>query len=290
MKVLLLDQKLIIKYLDSRKQRTDDRRYKYVFLLNFNLSVIRRLLFAIFKNMAKEISLEAQIREEKNGKMEKVGEAGFIPANIYGPGVDNQNIRIKELDFIKVFKDAGESSLINLIVDKKDPIKVVVKDTQKNPVKDNFTHIDFYQVDMSKKITAEISLKFIGEARAVKELGGILVKSIDSVEAKCLPGDLVDNIEVSLESLDDYHKHIRIGDIKLPQGIELTADASETVATVVEPVKEEEIKEVEEVEGEEGEESAEEGKEGEPSSAKASEGKEEEGEKDKPAKAKEEKK
>ena len=199
--------------------------------------------------MTEEIKLEAKNREEKNGTVQTIRKDGFIPANIYGPGFDNKNIMVKEQEFNKVFGVAGESQLINLEIEGGQQEKVIVKDIQKNPVKDNIIHVDFYKVDMNKKIQTEIPLVFIGEAKAVKELGGILIKNIDSLEVKCLPGNLVDNIEVDLSVLVSIHDAIRIEDLKLPEGMEPTGNVRETLVNIVEPVKEEEKKEVAAVEG-----------------------------------------
>lgn len=213
--------------------------------------------------MTKEIKLEAKSRGGENEKIKKIRQEGFVPANVYGPGYDNKSIKIKELEFNKVFGEAGESQLINLVIDGDQSEKVIVKDVQKNPTKDNFVHVDFYRVDMNKKIHAEIPLKFTGEAKAVRELGGILIKNIDSLEVKCLPGDLVDNIEVDLSGLVNIHDAIRVEDLKLPDGMEPTANPRETLVNIVEPAKEEEKKEEVVEEGEEGEEKKEEGEEGE---------------------------
>lgn len=185
------------------------------------------------------IKLEAQTRSEKSITAKKERKSGFIPANLYGKGVKNVNLKVKELDFKRVFGAAGESHLIELTIGKSAPVRVIVKDVQKDTTRDNIIHVDFYQVDMKKKITTEIPLRFVDESRAVKEKGGILVKSIDTIEVKCLPDSLVDNIEVSLSNLNDFHDHIRISDIKLPPGIEVLADANEIVVTVAEPAKEE---------------------------------------------------
>ncbi len=166
---------------------------------------------------------------------------GFIPAVIYGPDRKPQNLKVKRLDFERVFAVAGESNLISLSVDGKETVKVVVKDTQKDALKDKIIHVDFYQVDMKKKITAEIPLHFIGEAKAVKELGGVLVKGADSIQVKCLPGDLVDHIDVDLSVLNTFHDFIRIKDLKLPPGMELTDESDEVLAHVIQP-KAEEVK------------------------------------------------
>ncbi len=191
--------------------------------------------------MAKEIKLSAELRKEEDGKVKEMRKSGYIPAVVYGPGSDNKNIKVKALDFNRVFAVAGESHLIDVNIGDSS-VKVIVKDTQKDPVKDNIIHIDFYQVDMNKKITAEIPLNFIGESKAVKEMGGTLIKNLNSLEVRCLPGDLIDGFDIDLSVLDNFNSAIRVSDIGLPQGMELVGDANEMVAGVAEPVKEEEVK------------------------------------------------
>jgi large subunit ribosomal protein L25 len=199
--------------------------------------------------MTTDLELKAQTRSERDDKAKKVREAGFVPANVYGPGAPNKNIKIKEIDFKHIFDIAGESHLINLVIDGEPTVKVIVKDVQKDPTRDKVIHVDFYRVDMKKKITTEIPLNFIGEPKAVKELGGTLVKNMDSAEIRCLPGDLVDKIDVDLSGLNTFDDCIRMSDLKLPPGLELVGETNETVASVVEPAKEEEIiEEKEEVE------------------------------------------
>jgi large subunit ribosomal protein L25 len=200
--------------------------------------------------MTKEIKLDAQLRDEKNGNMNKIRKEGFLPANVYGFGMENKNIKVKSIDFERVFSAAGESHLINLEIGGKEPLKVIVKDVQKDSVKDNIIHVDFYQVDMNKKIHTEIILNFIGESRAVKELGGVLIKNADSIEIKCLPGNLVDRIDIDLSNLNNFHDSVKAGDLKLPPGVELVGDADETIVIVLEPAKEEIKEEKVEVVGE----------------------------------------
>jgi large subunit ribosomal protein L25 len=190
--------------------------------------------------MTKEIKLEANKRTEKNGKAKNVRREGFIPAIIYGGKAESSSIKVKDLDFNRVFAVAGESHLIDLAVDGASPAKVIVKDIQKDSLTDKIIHIDFYQVDMKKKIIAAIPLHFVGESKAVKELGGTLVKNMDELRIECLPENLVDYIEVNLSSLENLHDAIKISDIKLPAELKLASEADETVATVLEQAKEEE--------------------------------------------------
>lgn len=181
-----------------------------------------------------KVQLEAPARAEANGQAKKIIASGFIPAVVYGAGQANVNIKVKRHDFDKAFKLAGEFNLIDLVVTGGREIKVIVKEVQKDGLTDKIIHVDFYQVDMAKKITTEIPLNFIGEAKAIKDLGGTLVKNMDAVEVRCLPGDLVSQIDVDISNLDNFDQFIRLHDLTMPAGVELAQETNEAVIGVVE--------------------------------------------------------
>ena len=197
--------------------------------------------------MTTKVQLNAQLRSESNGTAKKIVTTGFIPAVIYGFGKANQNIKVKKNDFEKVFAVAGEFNLVDLIIDENQPVKVIIKDVQRNGITDSVIHIDFYQVDMAKKITTEIPLNFVGEAKAVKELGGTLVKNMDTVEVECLPGDLVSHIDIDISVLENFDQFIRLHDLVLPRGITLAQETNEAVVGVVETKVEAEAPKIEAV-------------------------------------------
>lgn len=186
--------------------------------------------------MIKQIKLKAQLRKEKGGK---ILTRGLIPAIMYGSGIEPQKLKVKSLDFENVFALAGESHLIDLDIEDKEPAKVIVKDIQKNAVKNKIIHVDFYKVDMKKEIVAQIPLRFVGESKAVKELGGILIKNLDTLEVECLPSDLVDYIEVDLSVLNAIRDVVRVNDLKLPKGMSPVSETNEVAVSVAEPAKEE---------------------------------------------------
>ena len=178
--------------------------------------------------------MDFKIKVEKREKKEKLSK-DFIPAVLYGKDIESQSLKMRKTEFEKIFAGAGESNLIELNLDGT-PIKTLVKDIQRNVLNHSLTHADFYQVNMKEKVVAEIPLNFIGESKAVKELGAMLNKDLDDLEVECLPGDLVDHIDVDISVLVAFDDAIRIGDLKLPAGVIATGEAEEMVASVKEPM------------------------------------------------------
>ena len=191
--------------------------------------------------------MEFKLKAEKREKNEKLP-ADIIPAVLYGKDIESQSLKLKKVDFEKAFSSAGESNLIDLDINGV-TVKVLVKDLQRDVLKYTFTHVDFYQVNMKEKITAEIPLHFIGESKAIKELGGMLMKEINDLEIECLPSDLVDHIDINISVLATFDDVIKIGDLTLSKSFRLVHNhPSDVVAVVVEPkVQVEEVKPVEAV-------------------------------------------
>lgn len=216
-----------------------------------------------------EMSLKVQLRE----KGEELT-SDFIAAIVYGQSAENILVKVKANDFVKIYEQAGESNLIKLEIEGQNPFQVLIKDTQRDILKDFFIHADFYRVDMNKELSAEIPLEFIGESKAVREQGALLNKAIDEVSVECLPQDLVSHIEIDISVLENIGDAIFIKDINVPQGIKIMNNIDDVVVTVTEQVQEEE----EQVEA-----SSEEG-------AKEAEKKEAEKKEDKKAEAADEKK
>ncbi len=192
------------------------------------------------------LSLNAKTRTKTGRKVNALRGRGQIPAVVYGHGLKNKNITVSAVDFKKVFKEAGESSLVNLIIDDQKPIQVLIHDTQYQPIKNTVQHIDFYQVKAGEKITAEAGLHFVGEAPAVKELSGVLVTPLTKIKIECLPKDLIHELEVNLSFLKSFDETIRLKDLVMPLGVKILGSPEEVVALVEAPRSEEEIKKLEE--------------------------------------------
>lgn len=168
-----------------------------------------------------------------------------IPAVAYGGGTLPRNLEVDAVAFRKIYTAAGESSLVDLVIDASAPVKVLIQDVQYNAVTDRPIHVDFRVVKMTEKLTAEVPVVFVGESPAVKESGGVLVKNLSEIEVLCLPGDLVHEIQVPLTSLRAFGDLIRLSDITPPPGIAFVTEANTVIATVAAPRSEEELKSLE---------------------------------------------
>jgi len=188
------------------------------------------------------LELKAQKREIFGKQVKGLLEGGFVPVEVYGNGSENLHLQVSFKELKKIYKEAGESSLINIIVDgDKNGFPVLIKDIQFNPVFDTIIHADFYLVNMKEKIEAEIPLIFIGESPAVKEFGGVLVKAIDQVEIEALPSDIPHSIDVNLSVLVEMYQSIHVKDLEIPKGVRLLTDPETVVVKVIEVAKEKEI-------------------------------------------------
>lgn len=182
--------------------------------------------------------LTINISKREVGDNEKLREEGNIPAVFYGPKEETTSVVVSEADFIKVYNEAGESSVI-ILKDGDTEHEALIHDIQWDAVTQKPLHADFYVIEKGKKIEVEIPLEFIGVSPAVKS-GGVLVKVIHDLKIEAAPKDLPQNLEVDISSLVDYESQIKAGDISLPEGVELMIDADEVVALVQEPKEEEE--------------------------------------------------
>jgi large subunit ribosomal protein L25 len=204
------------------------------------------------------LSLSAKLRKATKEKVKALRNREVIPGVLYGPKTKNLALEIKLRDFEKVYKEAGESSLITLdIEDKKEKPLVLIHDVAKEPMTGKPIHVDFYQPILEQEIEAKVSLVFEGEAPAVKESGGTLVKNFSEIEVKALPQNLPKEIKVNVGVLKTFEDNILIKDLELPAGVKVQKHLDEIIALVAPPEKveeelekpiEEKVEEVEKVE------------------------------------------
>ncbi|MFO7807231.1 MAG: 50S ribosomal protein L25 [Candidatus Moraniibacteriota bacterium] len=194
--------------------------------------------------MKKSIEMNVKSRE----KGQKNDFIGWVPGVLYGPEIkENKMIWMDYQDFFDTYNEAGGSTLVNVNIEgenKKYP--TLIYDIQYHPISGRYNHVDLYAVKMGEKLETEIELDFIGEAPAVKEQGGTLVKSLGAIEVKCLPKDLIGEIKVDISSLKEFDDCIYVKDLNIPKELEIMLDEDTTVASVSRPRSDEELEGLEE--------------------------------------------
>lgn len=163
---------------------------------------------------------------------------GLIPAVFYGHKAEPIHLSLNPAELKKILNSGGRNTLITLKFDgKKEKERVaLLKDLQLSPLKREYIHADLYEVLMDEKITSRIPIHFVGKAVGVKE-GGIEQHLRRELDIRCLPGNLMDFIEVDVTSLavgDSLH----VRDLKLPEGVEVLDPAVDTIVSVVAPTVE----------------------------------------------------
>ena len=174
---------------------------------------------------------------EKDSDNEALRKSGFLPAVVYGKKTPSFSVSVSLNDFMKVWKEAGESGVITLVG--KEKIDVLIHDVAYDPVSDAPIHVDFYAFEKGKKIEVDIPLEFIGVSPAVKDLGGNLVKVLHEIKISAEPQNLPHGISVDISSLTTFDSQILASDIVLPTGVSLVENPHEVVASVAEPKAEE---------------------------------------------------
>lgn len=184
------------------------------------------------------INLNADIRTTEE-KLSEVRSSKMIPAIVYGKHQESLLLKMDNSDFLRAFRKAGESHIINLKAGKEN-IEVLIHDIQREPVSGEFLHIDFYAITRGEKVHTNINLEFIWESKAVKEWA-ILDEHIKEIEVKVLPKNLIDSIKVDLSNLKEIGDSIKISELNIDTEKFDIVTADTIVVSATKPAKIEEI-------------------------------------------------
>jgi len=197
------------------------------------------------------ITLKVEQRKEED--LKKIRAQGKAPAVLYGFKVKNLNLEVDLKEFEKIYKEAGESSLVSLEAKGlSEKFLVLIHDIQLNVLTDKPIHIDFYQPNLKEEVESTVPLVIEGEAPIVKSMGGTLVKKISDIGVKALPQDLPRDIRVDISKMETFEDNILVKDLEVSPKVKILKDPDEIIITVsrAERVEEELAKPIEEKETE----------------------------------------
>jgi large subunit ribosomal protein L25 len=185
------------------------------------------------------MKLEVNVRKTEED-VDLLRADGKIPGVIYGgKRPESTSITIERGVFLKLRKQSTESTVIDVDVDG-DVVRALIGDIQYHPISDEVIHVDLRQIEAGQKIKARITLNFIGDSPAVKT-GGLMVMNRDSIQVIAMPEALPESIDVDLSVLTEYEQGIHIGDLNIPEGVEVQEDDRVSIVVIRPPKKLEDI-------------------------------------------------
>lgn len=176
-----------------------------------------------------KVVLKATKRTVVGKQVKQLRRAGQLPAVIYGTHVAPINISLEAHSTGLTLPRLTASSVINIEIEGQ-TIPVLLRETQKNYVKNVYTHIDFLAISLNEKIHTSVVLHFHGTAPAIKEFQAAIVHSLESIEVEALPNDLPERIEVDLTNLAKLGDAIHVRDLVIGAGVTVLTNKDEIVA------------------------------------------------------------
>ncbi len=184
------------------------------------------------------LTLNVEKRDMKQNR-EILRQKGLIPAVFYGPKEETTPVTMSLSDFKKIWKKAGESSVI-ILKEGSNEHESLIHDIDIHPLSGEPRHADFYVIEKGKKVTVHIPLVYVGVSPAVKDKGGILVKVHREIEIEAAPRDLPHELSIDISKLVEFSDVVHASDIILPAGVSLKINPEEVVTAISEPKEEKE--------------------------------------------------
>jgi large subunit ribosomal protein L25 len=171
------------------------------------------------------MELIAQKREKTGKAVKSLRFEGLLPAVIFGKGLESLNITINKNDFVRVYNEAGETTLIDVNIEGNGTEKVLVKEVTYHPVRDEITHVGFYKPNLKEKTSAYIPVEVLGEENnaLIKSGEAVLITLYDEIEVEALPMDLPHKFEIDVATLSEIGSGITVDQLNYDKSkVEIT--------------------------------------------------------------------
>jgi large subunit ribosomal protein L25 len=179
----------------------------------------------------KKHALKGQKRTVVGRKVKVLRKQGNLPATVYGKKVASVSLSISRDAFVSVYKETGETGLIELSIDG-DVRPVLVHTVQVDPVTSELLHIEFHQVDLKEKVHAKVPVELVGESPAVVQKLGVLLTVLDEIEVEALPTDLPEKITIDVAGLTEVDQEFTVEKLSVPSSVTVLTEGHLTVVKV----------------------------------------------------------
>lgn len=195
----------------------------------------------------KALEFEVVLRKSGGSSSRRLRREQLVPAIVYGPGQKSIPLALDIRFAEKYSKKEYENKIFTFKSKEKelDGLKVIKKDISYHKLTRKPLHLDFFSLDMNKKVRVNVEVYFTGKAKGVKESGGVFNVIRRSVEVECLPAEIPESFSIDISSLD-INQNFHVSDLQIPENIKLITSPKESLCAVSEITEEEESKPSEE--------------------------------------------
>lgn len=170
--------------------------------------------------MGEKLTLALNERTVQGKKVKQLRKDGFVPAVVYGHGLDPLSVQVPAPIMLKIYRKAGTHAPIYLTIGTTKKI-AMIKDVDFDPVKGTISHVSFHAVKSTDSVVAEIPIRLVGEGESEAEKAGLIIlQNLDKIEVKALPMDLPEAIEIDTTELKIAGEKLTLAAAKLPEGVE----------------------------------------------------------------------
>ncbi len=184
--------------------------------------------------MVENYVIDAEPREIVGKKVSRLRRQGIVPVTVYGPKTQPVNLQVPYRPLQLALLKAGGTNLIQIIVDG-NSTPVLAREVQRDILRNDIMHVDFFAVDMTAKIRIDVPLHFVGESIAVETKKGILVTGPTTITVETLPSNLLNQIEIDISGMNEVNDAIHVRDLNLSDDIVIINDPDEMIARIAQP-------------------------------------------------------
>ena len=184
--------------------------------------------------MAESYTLETTERTITGKKVKQLRREQIVPLCVYGNWMEPQNLQADYRQLEVVLMRAGGTNLIELRLGE-EPINVLAREVQRDPIRGTIQHVDFFSVDMQTRVTLDVPVVYEGECPAVITQGALLIVGTNTISIETLPSFLPDQITVDLTQLVNIGDSVSVGDLVLDEVITVLNNPDETLVSVTQP-------------------------------------------------------
>ncbi len=177
-----------------------------------------------------------ELRSTFGKKVSRLRREGLLPANLYGRGIESAAVQLRYTDGRDLLNSYGKNNLFQVQISGESEARpVIVRDVSVHPVSRKILHIDFFQVDLTRTVQADVPLLLTGTAPGVSMYGGVIVQASDRLLIEALPADLPESLEVDISGLEELGSQLFVSEVKVPSGVTVLTDSEALVAAVQQP-------------------------------------------------------